>query len=46
MRWMAETGYRTTYQQVPDAGHLIHDDQPAAYRSAVEVFLATLAHRA
>jgi pimeloyl-ACP methyl ester carboxylesterase len=42
---MAETGYRTTYLHVPDAGHLIHDDAPQIYQEAVESFLATLAQR-
>ncbi|MBB2770613.1 MULTISPECIES: alpha/beta fold hydrolase [Mycolicibacterium] len=46
MRRMAETGYRTTYLRVPDAGHLIHDEQPEVYRGAVEAFLTTLAQRA
>jgi pimeloyl-ACP methyl ester carboxylesterase len=39
MRRMAETGYRTTYLEVVGAGHLVHDDNPAAYRRAVEEFL-------
>jgi pimeloyl-ACP methyl ester carboxylesterase len=43
MRKMAETGSRTTYVRVPDAGHLVHDDAPQIYRDAVEAFLATLA---
>ena len=46
MRRMAETGWRTTYLAVPEAGHLVHDDAPRAYRQAVESFLATLAERA
>jgi pimeloyl-ACP methyl ester carboxylesterase len=46
MRRMGETGRRTTYLHVPDAGHLIHDEQPQVYRDAVEVFLATLPERA
>ncbi len=45
MRRMAETGYRTTYLHVPGAGHLIHDDQAATYRAAVESFLSALAER-
>lgn len=45
MRAMHETGHRTTYLQVPGAGHLVHDDAPQAYRAAVESFLATLAQR-
>jgi len=40
---MGETGYRTTYLQVPGAGHLIHDDAPQIYRDAVESFLSALA---
>lgn len=43
MRQMAEIGYRTTYLQVPEAGHLIHDDRPQVYREAVQTFLASLA---
>ncbi|MGN7778369.1 alpha/beta fold hydrolase [Mycolicibacterium sp. 22603] len=43
MRRMHETGYRTTYLQVPGAGHLIHDDAPEVYREAVEGFLTALA---
>ncbi|ORA33294.1 alpha/beta fold hydrolase [Mycobacterium aquaticum] len=43
MRTMAEIGYRTTYLHVPEAGHLIHDEQPQVYRDAVEKFLASLA---
>ena len=31
-----------TYVHVPQAGHLIHDDAPEAYRRAVEIFLAGL----
>jgi pimeloyl-ACP methyl ester carboxylesterase len=37
---MAEIGYRTTYLQVPGAGHLVHDDAPEIYRQAVAEFLA------
>ncbi|MCV7435468.1 alpha/beta fold hydrolase [Mycolicibacterium bacteremicum] len=43
MRRMHETGYRTTYLEVPGAGHLIHDDAPQVYREAVEGFLTALA---
>jgi pimeloyl-ACP methyl ester carboxylesterase len=43
MREMGETGYRTTYLHVPGTGHLIHDEQPQIYRTAVESFLTTLA---
>ena len=46
MRRMDETGYRTTYLHVPDAGHLIHDEAPQIYQDAVQSFLATLARRA
>lgn len=42
MQKMGETGYRTTYLAVAEAGHLIHDDQPEVYRRAVESFLAPL----
>jgi pimeloyl-ACP methyl ester carboxylesterase len=40
MRRMSETGYRTGYLLVPDAGHLVHDEAPRVYRQAVESFLA------
>jgi pimeloyl-ACP methyl ester carboxylesterase len=30
------------YAEIPDAGHLVHWDQPAAWRAAVEPFLASL----
>lgn len=40
MQRMAEIGYRTTYLAVPNAGHLVHDDDPQTYRRAVEEFLA------
>lgn len=46
MREMAATGHRTTYLQVPGAGHLIHDDAPQVYRHAVESFLTALTERA
>lgn len=42
MRRMAEATHRTRYVHVPGAGHLIHDDAPDAYRSAVEAFLHDL----
>ena len=42
MRRMHETGYRTTYVKVLEAGHLVHDDAPGVYRDAVESFLAGL----
>ena len=40
MRQMHETGGRSSYLHVPDAGHLVHDEAPEIYRSAVEAFLA------
>lgn len=43
MRRMHETGYRTSYLHVSGAGHLIHDDAPEAYRTAVHGFLTALA---
>jgi pimeloyl-ACP methyl ester carboxylesterase len=46
MRRMAEVGQRTQHLRVPGAGHLVHDDAPAAYRGAVESFLAPLAPHA
>ena len=30
MQEMAETGFATTYLQVPEAGHLVHDEAPPA----------------
>ena len=45
MREMAETNAAAAYLHVPDAGHLIHDEAPQAYREAVESFLATLPAR-
>jgi len=42
MRKMAEIGHRTTYVEVPGAGHLVHDDAPEVYRRAVEDFLASV----
>ncbi|TFV60024.1 alpha/beta hydrolase [Mycobacterium sp. PS03-16] len=45
MRRMAETGRRATYLYVPGAGHLIHDEQPQVYRTAVEAYLAPFADR-
>jgi pimeloyl-ACP methyl ester carboxylesterase len=39
MRSMNENGYHTTYLHVPDAGHLVHDEEPQVYRQAVERFL-------
>jgi pimeloyl-ACP methyl ester carboxylesterase len=41
MRTMSETGYRTRYLRVSEAGHLVHDETPEAYRQAVGSFLAT-----
>jgi pimeloyl-ACP methyl ester carboxylesterase len=46
MRQMNETGHQATYLHVPGAGHLVHDDAPPEYRSAVEAFLSTLSHDA
>lgn len=46
MRKMHETGHRSTYLNVPGAGHLIHDDAPEVYRRAVESFLAAFARGA
>ncbi|MBI3212847.1 MAG: alpha/beta hydrolase [Mycobacterium sp.] len=43
MRRMHQTGYRTTYVEVPAAGHLVHDDAPDIYRHAVESFLGSSA---
>ncbi|MCQ4360963.1 alpha/beta fold hydrolase [Mycobacterium gordonae] len=40
MRQMAQRDLPTTYLAVPEAGHLVHDDAPEAYRRAVESFLA------
>jgi pimeloyl-ACP methyl ester carboxylesterase len=42
---MRETGPRTTYLKVPEAGHLVHDEAPDAYRDAVGAFLAAFAQR-
>lgn len=42
MAQMNETGYRTTFLRVPGAGHLVHDDAPQVYRSALEAFLTPL----
>ncbi|MFI6870609.1 alpha/beta fold hydrolase [Nocardia sp. NPDC050406] len=39
MREMAEVHPDARHVVVPDAGHLVHDDQPAAYRDEVERFL-------
>lgn len=41
----AETGRDTGYLRVPGAGHLVHDDAPRVYRSAVEDFLQRTAAR-
>ncbi|WP_431195900.1 alpha/beta fold hydrolase [Mycobacterium camsae] len=40
MRQMAQRNFPTTYLAVPEAGHLVHDEAPEAYRRAVESFLA------
>ncbi|HEX5143223.1 MAG TPA: alpha/beta hydrolase [Mycobacterium sp.] len=45
MLTMHEIGYRTTYVDVPGAGHLIHDDAPEIYQDAVETFLTSLVAR-
>ncbi|GAB4941330.1 hypothetical protein MAHJHV50_41100 [Mycobacterium avium subsp. hominissuis] len=37
---MAERAVAATYLHVPQAGHLVHDEAPEAYRQAVESFLA------
>lgn len=43
MEQMAQlAGPRATYERVPGAGHLVHDDAPEVYRAAVEEFLAGL----
>lgn len=39
MREMAELHPDARHVVIPDAGHLVHDDQPAAYRAEVEDFL-------
>jgi pimeloyl-ACP methyl ester carboxylesterase len=39
MRRMYETGSRTAYLQIPESGHLVHDEAPQIYRAAVESFL-------
>jgi pimeloyl-ACP methyl ester carboxylesterase len=44
MARMHELGWRTTYLRVPEAGHLVHDDAPDTYQSAVSEFLTTLTH--
>lgn len=44
MSVMAATGMQTTHLRVPGAGHLIHDDAPTEYRTAVEAFLSKLIH--
>ncbi|WP_156686328.1 alpha/beta fold hydrolase [Mycobacterium sp. Marseille-P9652] len=44
MRSMAERDSPTTYLRVPEAGHLIHDEAPLAYRGAVESLLTPLAN--
>jgi pimeloyl-ACP methyl ester carboxylesterase len=46
MRRMADGAGHASYLHVPDAGHLIHDEQPQVYRTAVESFLGPLADRA
>jgi pimeloyl-ACP methyl ester carboxylesterase len=39
---MSKTDCPTTYLQVPEAAHLIHDEAPEVYRRAVESFLKGL----
>ncbi|RDI47156.1 alpha/beta fold hydrolase [Nocardia mexicana] len=39
MREMAQVHPGARYELVADAGHLVHDDQPAVYRAEVERFL-------
>lgn len=39
MRRMAELHVDAEHIVIPEAGHLVHDDQPARYRAAVERFL-------
>ncbi|MEC3955469.1 alpha/beta hydrolase [Nocardia sp. CDC153] len=39
MREMAAVHPDARHVVIPDAGHLVHDDQPAAYRAEVEEFL-------
>ena len=39
MRAMSESGYRTSYSHVSEAGHLVHDEAPEQYRRLVESFL-------
>lgn len=39
MRRMAEVHPDAQYVLIPDAGHLVHDDQPERYRAEVERFL-------
>ncbi len=40
MQNMAEIGRRTTYFKIAGSGHLMHDDSPNLYRTAVSDFLA------
>jgi pimeloyl-ACP methyl ester carboxylesterase len=39
MLTMHESGYRTTYVKADQAGHLVHDEAPDLFRSAVSRFL-------
>lgn len=43
IRRMGEVNPRSTYLFVAGSGHLVHDERPAEYRSAVQQFLASLA---
>lgn len=40
MREMAHCHRNATHVMIRDCGHIVHDEQPAAYRSAVEAFLS------
>ncbi|WP_429424517.1 alpha/beta fold hydrolase [Nocardia sp. GAS34] len=42
MRRMAEMNPNARHVLVPDAGHLVHDDQPLAYRTEVSAFLRSV----
>lgn len=45
MAQMHEAGRRSSYVRVPGTGHLIHDEAPGVYRTAVEDFLRPLIGR-
>lgn len=40
MREMHRIAFDSSYLHVPEAGHLVHDEAPQAYREAVESFLS------